>query len=235
MLNIQKTMDVSNNYLNIFIWGDPGGGKTTFSGTVEYKAKTLILSAESGLLSLRNLDGANIDYVTIDRFEKLEEVFHYLKNDKHPYQAVAMDSITEIQKVCMDKILEDEKIDKARIQDWGTLNSKMERLIRAFRDLPMHFIATGLAESEVDKTTGEVRIVPLLQGKFQKSIAAYFDEVFYAYTKQVGDEIKYFILTKNSGKVTAKDRSGKLPQVIESPTFTKVYDLIFNQQTKGDK
>jgi len=240
-MEISKTNEINNANLNILIYGQPGTGKTTFAGSSELRFKTLILSAESGLLSLRNFVGADghpidFDYKQIDKFEQMEEAFHFLKLEKHEYRTVVMDSVTEIQKTCMDYILRENKRDVAQIQDWGSLNLKMERLIRAFRDLPMNFIATALEETEVDKQTGEMRVMPSLQGKFQQTIAAYFDEVFYAFTKPVtvdGKEVfKHHILTRNSGKFIGKDRSGKLPATIADPDFGKVFDMIYQPKEK---
>jgi phage nucleotide-binding protein len=238
-MNIQRTNDISNANLNILIYGQPGTGKTTFAGSSELRFKTLILSAESGLLSLRNFVGAdgspiNFDFKQIDRFEQMEESFTFLRLGQHEYRTVVLDSVTEIQKTCMEYILRENKRDVAQIQDWGSLNMKMERMIRSFRDLPMNFITTALEEHEVDKQTGEVRVMPALQGKFQQTIAAYFDEVFWAYSKNQmvdGKEIpKHYILTRNSGKYIGKDRSGKLPVTIADPTFGKIFDLIYPQQ-----
>lgn len=240
---VNTTDNMEHQFLNILGYGQPGTGKTTFGGTAQYLGKTLFLSSERGLLSLRNLtddDGKPLcfDYKNIDKYSDLDEVFLFLKLGKHEYKTVVMDSVTEIQKRCMEFILEEEKREKAQISDWGTLNNKMERLIRAFRDLPMNFIVTALEDSVVDKITGETKIMPELQGAFQKSISAYFDEVFYFYAKPVdvdGKEIiKHHILTRNSGKFLGKDRSGKLPQVIIDPTFSKVFNLIYKEQPKGE-
>lgn len=235
-MKVNNTQDISNHYLNVLIYGQPGSGKTTFAGTVQHKAKTLILSAESGLLSLRNLKDKegkplNIDYVSLNNFGDIEEAFKHLHMEKHDYKAVVMDSGTEIQQVCMDYILHQERRDRPQLQDWGTLNNKMVRMIRSFRDLPMHFIMTALEETDTDQTTGEVRVTPQFQGKLGKTISAYFDEVLYAYTRMNGSDkekaIKYHMLTNNSGKFIGKDRSGQLPLVMDNPTFASMYDLIF--------
>lgn len=236
-MEILKTSNLEKQFIKALIYGPPGGGKTTLGGSAALRVRTLIISAESGLLSLQNLKDESgktpdIDYTQIKSFSDMEAAFHFLKNEKHDYQAVVIDSLTEIQRVCKDAIMDDTKKSALEMRDWGTLASKIERMVRAFRDLPMHLIITALEDAETDKLTGEVKVWPALQGSVQKQLPAYFDLVAYAFTKEVGEgserKTVHGILTQNSGKYVAKDRSGKLPKVIESPTFGIICDYIYS-------
>jgi phage nucleotide-binding protein len=243
-MQIQKTNNLANQYLKIMPFGPSGVGKTRLAGSMSLRVKTLILSAESGLLSLQNLKDENgltpnIDYVQINNFADMEAAYHHLKNVKHDYKGVAIDSLTEIQKACKDAIMEQTKKDAMEMRDWGVLAHKIERMVRAFRDLPMHVIVTALDDSEADKITGEIKVWPALQGSVQKQLPAYFDIVLYTFTREVGEgsdrKTVYSALTQNSGKYIAKDRSGKLPKVLDDPTFGKIYDLIFPSTTTKEK
>jgi phage nucleotide-binding protein len=234
-MQIQKTSQLKNPKLNLLVYGKPGAGKTRFSGTCAPRFKPLILSAESGLLSLKALKDANgkpidFDFLQIEKFEQLSEVYNSLKFGKLDYDTVVMDSITEIQQVCMDKILREEKIEKARIQDWGTLNLRMVNLIRAFRDLDKNLIVTALSDTITDEETGTNTMAPLVQGKLKETLAGYFDEVFYAFSKEGKNpegkvEVKHYLQTRNTQKAIAKDRSGQLPAIV-APDFCAIYDLI---------
>lgn len=235
-MKIQNTSDLSGQHTKILVYGPSGTGKTTLGGSMALRMKTLMISAESGLLSLRNLkdeDGnpPSVDYVTVGCFADMEAAYHHLKNAKHDYQGVVIDSLTEIQKVCKDAIMEQTKKDAMEMRDWGTLAHKIERMVRAFRDLPMHVIVTALDDAEADKITGEIKVWPALQGSVQKQLPAYFDLVLYAFTREVGEpdarKTVHAVLTQNSGKYVAKDRSGRLPKVIDDPNFGKIFDAIF--------
>lgn len=236
-MHIHKTTDEGTQKLKILDYGAPGTLKTLFAGSMARRIKVLGLSAEAGLLSLQNIkDEAGkvipIDFIRVEKFEDMEEAFAFLHHGKGKdlYQGVFIDSLTEVQRACKDYILSRTKKEDMEMRDWGTLAMKIERMVRSFRDLPMHVTITALEETEVDKLTGEVRVMPALQGSVQKQLPAYFDEVFYSYTKEIGEgeerRIRHHILTRNSGKYIGKDRSGKLPAVMVDPDWGKVYDLI---------
>lgn len=184
-----------------------------------------------------NKPGLEIEFFPITKFEDIEEAYLYLKNKNDAkFTCVGMDSITEIQKICMDKILLEEKIEKARIQDWGTLNNRMVSMIRAFRDLDLHYVVTALAGTDKDEESGSFVTKPMVQGKLADTLAGYFDEVLYLHSVEVKGtdgtlSTKRWLQTQGSAKYQAKDRSGLLPR--ECPaSFSWVNDKIL--QMKAD-
>lgn len=233
---IETTDTIENKFLNVLVYGVPGTGKTRFAGTCGTRFKPLILSAESGLLSLKQIkdkDGNPIkfDFVRIDKFEDIEYARQFLRYKDHKYDTVILDSLTEIQQVCMDKILREEKREKAQIADWGTLNNRMVAMIRDFRDMNLNFIVTALCDTIEDQETGGSKLGPLLQGKLKETVDGYFDEVFYLTSKeQKGQdgksEVKRYLVTQGTNRFRAKDRSGMLPLAVE-PDFCKIHDVIF--------
>jgi hypothetical protein len=129
-MKIEKTSQIKNHRLNLLVYGPPGSGKTRFTGTVKPRFNPLIVSAESGLLSLNTLidkDGKpyDFDFVRVEKFDDLTAIRQEIRHGKHSYDTVVIDSLTEIQQVCMDKILFDKKKEKPEIQDWGTLSQRM--------------------------------------------------------------------------------------------------------------
>lgn len=245
-ISIKSTKDHSVNKINVLAHGYPGTGKTKFVGSAAKKFKTLIASAESGLLSLNNLvdDKGNkisCDYVEINKFEDVEEFAKFLILSKHDYQCAAIDSGTEIQQVCMEHILRVERRvpGKPQQQDWGSLNYKMVRLIRDLRDMPnVNFIMTALTEEFKNEDTSTV-FKPYFQGQIQKTIAGYFDEVVYSFNKTINEGTKeevtkYMVLCQGKEKFITKDRSGMLPKYMEND-FSKMYETIFNKEKEAKK
>ena len=154
---IRKTGDFEEK-LNILVYGQAGTGKTSLLGTGEPRFKTLIGSAESGLLSLKRREAElskllgrsfQFDVWDIKKIEDLVEMRDFLYNAKHEYKLVGLDSGTELQKVLTDAILTQKKRDEMQQKDWGTLLNKMVGIIRSFRDLPhVSFLLTALSEEQ---------------------------------------------------------------------------------------
>jgi hypothetical protein len=235
-MKIEQLRNQSFDKLNVLIYGRPGSGKTTFAGSSAKKFKTIIASAESGLLSLRKMvdDSGNpvdVDFVKIEKFEDLEELSRFLIASKHEYQTLVIDSLTEVQQACMASILIKEGRERPQLQDWGTLNDRMVRMIRYFRDMShMNLVCTALID-EARSDAGDIVSLPLFQGKMQQTVSAYFDLVLYAFVQQVkdkdGSEIrKHGVLCEPSERYTTKDRSGMLPKYMPND-FGKVYDAVF--------
>jgi len=220
----------------VLVYGEPGSGKTTFAGTCIKKFKPIILSAESGLLSLRDM--GDFDYIKIEKFQDLIDAHDYLALKDNPYDTVIIDSLTEIQQECMAHIIQskdDEVVALGdyklpNIKDWGALGSVMTKTIKYFRNMDKNLIVTALADRVTNEETLETKIQPSLQGKLKDTVAAYFDEVLYLHTRErIKDDKKetvHVISTENNGKWIAKDRSGKLASLVK-PDFCEIYEAIY--------
>src|SRR5664279_4519692 len=96
MNKITSTKDMQIDYAKVVVYGPPGAGKTTFGATFP---DTLILSAESGLLSVRDQD---IDVWEVGTWEDIEEAFRYLHTEKHNYKTVVLDSSAKSKRNSMN-------------------------------------------------------------------------------------------------------------------------------------
>lgn len=226
-LKIRKTSEENYQYLKVLTYGYSGTGKTMFAGGAP---KPLFLDIEAGLLTLRNKD---VDAVKIEKWKDVEDVFMFLKNEKHDYQTVVVDSLTELQKKLADELIKGKE--RLTIGDWGILIDKIRRFVRHVRDLPMHVIVICLADQRKDDEKGRVYAVPSLNGKaLPGELAAYFDIVLYQYTKKNKDNengAEYLALTHGEERVVAKDRSGKLKPVIV-PSFDEIKKEVFEEKEK---
>jgi hypothetical protein len=120
------------------------------------------------------------------------------------------------------------------MREWGKNIEQIRKLVRAFRDLPMNCIMTALAQYDKDQKTGIVKGKPSLSGKLANEVAGFLDIVVYMYTKVVDSEIRRLVLSTPTDTQVAKDRSDRLPMVIENPDMQTLYNLITGATTNED-
>lgn len=205
-MEIKKTNSKEDLRITALIYGKSGSGKTTLASTL--KDKTLILSAESGLLSLHDFD---IDYVTIDSMAKLGEVLSELEKGLD-YKNIYVDSITEIGQVLVAELQKKYPDRKDSFPLWGDYNTYIRRIIKRLRDLaPYNVFITALDKVDTDELNNRF-IVPDLNGKVASQLVQFFDEVFYVMVDKDGVRT---LLTGGHDKIIVKDRSGKLDRFEE--------------------
>lgn len=227
----------------MLFYGESGVGKTTLAGSADAvfaMRPVIVIDIEGGSESLKH-SYPEVETLRIKTWQEMQDVYNDLydqaKRGKREFNTVSLDSLNEIQKFSMETIMDrviiehpERDKDVPSMREWGKNLEQMRRLVRGFRDLEMHTIFTCLSETERDEMTGIMHTNPLLTGKFKKEVAALLDVVGYYYMKQfgVGDniEMKRLLLTQRTDSQVAKDRTGKLPMVIEAPTMDKIYKLM---------
>lgn len=237
-------------WLNIMFYAESGWGKTTLGGSaqaVDGMSPVLMIDAEEGSEALRN-SYPGVEIVTVTNVKETmdiySELFDLSSRGECPWKTVLLDPINEEQKFSMNSIMErvviehpERDVEVPSKREYLINLEQMRRMIRAFRDLKMHTIFTCLAESYRDDMTGKTENGPLLTGKFKKEVAALVDVICYGYTKEVGVgedmEMKRLLLTSRTDTTVAKDRTGKLPMVMESPTMSEIYKLLKKDSKNG--
>lgn len=214
---------VEDNGIKILVHAPAGSGKTVLSATTG--VPTLIVSAESGLLSIKNAP-KYIETTIVKTIDELENVYDYLVNEGgcEKYEWVNIDSISEIAEV----LLSDEKEgSKDARQAYGNLQDRMMKLLRAFRDLPCNVLMTCKQKRQEDADSGIVSFVPMLPGSaLTQNISYLFDEVFALQVIRKQDDAgNYYderlLQTARDRKFEAKDRSGEL-DFFEEPNLKRL-------------
>lgn len=225
--------------LKCLVYGPSGAGKTVFVGSAnedERTAPLLHLDFEGGAYSL---EGSGIETRRITSWEQFNEVYEELASGEHHFKSVALDSASEIHTFALLKILEKEKStnpDKLEIQHYGIGVIQMRKLLRRFRDLPLHVFITALTRTDTEPREGLVK-KPSFTGAFADEVLAMLDIVGYlSETSRMEDkggkkeEIKerILILRNYSGirsKVRTKWGVNVANEIIE-PTVTKLLDEL---------
>lgn len=236
---LRSTKSYGTTSLKILVYGVPGVGKTTLASTID--EPTMIVSAESGMLSLSDFD---LDYfdITLDddgnkiatsteKMARLQEVAAYLQGKDKKHKWLVIDSLTEIGQIVYESIKESDpkfKDAKNNLVLWGLYGEKMRSLIKFFRDLPgYNVVFTALAKTDKDELNRRIMAVDL-QGKIADQLPGYFDEVFYYEVVDSAEDqgAKHRrLVTQPSEKFVAKDRSGKL-SVYEKPNLSEIAKKI---------
>ncbi|UOF77227.1 AAA domain [Caudoviricetes sp.] len=229
MVTITNTKDLSKSgKVKIFAYGKPGTKKTYAIHTLP---KPVIISAEGGLLSLREFD------IPVIEVRSLEDVYEACEMiEKSNFESVAIDSISEIAALLLEKEEDTAKAavakkDAGKTHDgrapYNELLKKITKLVRKFRDLPMHVYMIAKAEKVTIKDEGKIKWGPSLPGsKLGDALSHEFDEVFAA-RMELNKEGQpcYFYMTLEDGEWSARDRSGVLARY-EQQDLTMIINKI---------
>lgn len=221
--------EAESNGVKILVYGTSGIGKTTLIKTTPDHTKTIILSAESGLLSIADTD---IAVLKIEEMQDLLDAYTWLTTTEQglSYDWICLDSLSEISEVVL--LAEKKKAGKDKRAAYIPMQEIIESMIKDFRDLPRNILMTCKLEMYQDDNK-MVRYRPMLVGqKLPVNIPYLFDEMFYMHAGTDEDGHEYRALqTQPDRKTEAKDRSGKL-DMFEYPSLANIADKILSKPTQ---
>lgn len=219
-MKIQNTGDYTLNKVKALVYGGAGIGKTRLCATAP---NPIILSAESGLLSLRK---DNLPAIIIKTMDDLYEAYDWLTGsaEAKAYETVCLDSISEIA----EAILAAEKeLNADPRKAYLNMQEKTESLIKAFRDLNDYNVYFSCKMERITTDTGAVLYAPSFPGRnLAQNVSYLFDEVFamVAFTDESNNTSRW-LQTGTDAKYMCKDRSGAL-DMYEEPNLTAIFNKI---------
>lgn len=217
-IQLKSTKDAALDGIKVLVHGPAGAGKTSLCATTG--ASTIIISAESGLLSLRGVD---IPVIEVKSLDAMYEAYDYVVNDPagQAFEWVCLDSISEIAEVVLNH---EKKVAKDPRQAYGALAEKMTDLIRAFRDLPGRNVYFSCKQERTkDEQTGAMLYYPAMPGNMLKQgVGYFFDEVMaLRVEKDAEGNPTRWLQTSRDYNYEAKDRSGAL-EMFEAPDLAAI-------------
>ena len=252
------TPDIFNDKMNILIYGDPGSGKTHLAGTaqdVPNMADVHVFNIDGGIMTLASR--GDIHATDIHSVDDLEQELFKIANHDPKYQTtktVVIDNITELQTLALESITMAEfnsrrkkdksySIDQIYLEDYGVAGKRLARILRGFRDLPVHVIYIAHKKDKMRKGTNVLESsTPNLTDKLCTAVCGYMDFVWYLYTadEQMGDENTGFwmethryLLTQPMNNYTAKTRGADFAQrigpVIKDPNMVNIMREYMNK------
>lgn len=232
------------DYSSILLYGEAGTGKTALSGTFP-KSMLVLDIKEKGTKTIRKTPG--IQGILIKEWEKLEDVYWYLKEGKGNgrFKTVSLDQITALQDLAIDKVRRDRNMKEHEPMSqrlWGQASGLLKTWLGNFRDLQddnmyMLFIAHqrtfGGGDEEDDN-----RIDPTIGARLMPSVTSYLNgavstightfirERFVGKGKDRIRKVEYCLRVGPHAMYHSKIRrpveAGLLPDVIVNPTFEKI-------------
>ena len=185
-------------------YAQAGMGKTFMCATAP---APLILSAEAGLLSLKDYD---ISVVEIHTSADLMEAYRFCASPQaQQFETICIDSISEIAEIVLA-----EKKQSMKRGDRMLYPSMMEDVtafIKLFRNLPAkNLYVTAKADYvQDDKGVGRYGLL-MPSAKIARHITHLFDEVFFLSTRKTANGTERVLQTAPDFSAEAKDRSGVL-------------------------
>ena len=245
------TPDIFTNKMNILIYGDPGSGKTHLAGTaqdVPEMADVHAFNIDGGIMTLASR--GDIHATNIRSVDELEQELFRIANKDPKYaktKTVVIDNITELQTLALENITTRElvnrrkkdksyTVDEVYLEDYGVAGKQLARVLRGFRDLPIHVIYIAHKKDKMRKGTNTLEeSKPNLTEKLCTAVMGYMDFVWYLYTADevVGnDEVGYhnvthrYMLTQPMNNYAAKTRghefAARLGAIIEDPNMVNI-------------
>lgn len=228
---------------NMLLYGDAGVGKTYLAGSadaVPEMRKVLYLDCESGANTLKAA-WPEVDVIEINTWTDIQDVYEGLLAGGHDYKTVVVDSLTELNDYCIDRVAQEARIKKPDFDDvleifhWNKVASRMLRLIRVFRDLPMCTIFVAHMVDDKDPKSGKLVKQPLLSGQLKKKLPTIPDLVLYQYVEDVDEKgLRRLLLTQKTPTCVAKARGVEMPMVLgdeEDISMRMLYNYI--EKAKG--
>lgn len=228
-------------FIKALVFAPAGAGKTVLMGTAELDERTspmLLLDFEGGTESLAGLD---IDVAEIKTWDDYNEAYELLSSGDHNYKSVGIDSISETHKWALLEIVNKKgptrkEPDLIEQGDYGIATTQMRRLLRHFRDLPMHvFFAAHAKEVEIPRE-GRVR-VPDLAGQMAEEVSGLVSVQGYLAQFEEDGDLHRTLLLHSFPRYRIKARTPwevDVPEELVDPTVSQILDSLgYGESSNG--
>lgn len=251
------TPQMFTDKMNILIYGDPGAGKTYLAGTaqdVPSMADVHVFNIDGGIMTLATR--GDIHATDIHSVNDLEQELFKIVNHDPKYETtktVVIDNITELQTLALESLTTQEfasrrkknknySIDEVYLEDYGIAGKRLARILRGFRDLPIHVIYIAHKKDKMRQGTNTLEeSKPNLTEKLGTAIMGYMDFVWFLYTadEMVGNEEQgyysethRYLLTQPMNNYAAKTRgtdfAKRIGSVIKDPNMVTIMQEYIN-------
>lgn len=194
--------------LNTLLYGPPGTGKSVAACSAPGPILYVNSEGPTALLKARQLNPkTEIREVAFENAATLDQTYLYLKDHGGKERTVVLDTIGEAHRALLDSY----GGERPTLQQYGDVNLKIERFVRALRDLPINVVL--VAHEQIDDQDGALTRRPLTGGKkLPEVVMAMVDIVAYTGVVTGKDDAAptYWGQVIEAEGRRCKDRSGAL-------------------------
>ncbi len=213
-----KSLDVKKGelakYRSFVFYGQSGTGKTTLAGT--FPGPILLCDIrDRGTDSV--VDVEDLWVREIESWEDAEQVYWFLKKNPTKYKTVVIDTMSQLQQMVVEEVLEEKGKDSGEAggwgtmtkQEWGEVASRLKPWITNMRDLPMDvvFVAQhrafnipGDEESEAGTSLLAPEVGPAMMPSVAKHLNASVSIIGNTFIRSRIEEVKRPGKTRIRGK-----------------------------------
>jgi len=237
-------------YAKVLVFAPPGHGKTFLLGTAQEDDRTypmLFLDFDAGS---ETLDGLDIDVIRIRSWKDSDEVLEHLEKgdvvtigdkeyDFGEYRSIGIDSISEWNRWAQLQILEKEgksrrDPDLIELKDYNRVGTQLRRVLRRYRDLPMHVFLSAHAQDREEPRVGQIK-KPDLSGQLSDEIAGLVSTVGYlAVDREDGERVLILHGYKEYRTKCRTPWNTSAPETIVAPDITEILDVL-GYSKNGDR
>lgn len=243
-MTIHRTNPSKTKYAKHLYFAPPGRGKTYLLGTAQEDDRTYPTAFIDWEAGTETLDGLDVDVFPIRSWTDAYTILEYFEEgaeikidgqwvDFAEYNSIGIDSISEWYRAAQIERLN--KVGKSRkdpdlveYQDYNVLTTQFRRVLRRFRDLPMHVFFSGHSKTSDDPRQGRVTQLDL-PGQLSEEVAGLVSLVGYLAETTGEDDAERLLLLHGYPKYRVKARSpwnSELPEEIEDPDITEILNTL---------
>jgi len=182
-----------------------------------------------------------IDVLAIKKWEDFDELYNYLRADKHNYKWLAFDTITAAQVLAQRKVAKERPLDAdphmMSMQDFGKMGNLMKEFFYRFKQLPLYLILTAQERIRESAASGGLEFQPAVSPSAMEGLIPPMTLVGRLYTVEADDagrtKVERRLRVGPHSMTVTKQRTipgRNLPAVIKEPNLGTIFAYMLGVQ-----